>query len=363
MKKLVVLGDGIASMLAINYFKLHTDWEIECLIKPDSKHWDVGISSALDTPFQLDNVNYLDIEKFNANLKLGIMKENFNGKDYFQSYKLSNASLQFNSKDFIAYLKSINNIKYTETDDFITDSADFIIDGSGVPVIDDSYNIIKNIPVNTALGIKIPHEYPPFMYTKIKAMQHGYISMIPSKRYLFVTHMYNSNINTEDEILEDLEKMFPINKHQTIPFKNYYKKFPYKNNKVYIGNKNFFVEPFEGTSLTGINITINSAYHLWNNPRSFEPQALRDYIDEAIDTILMHYLANKNIDTAFWNTANSLAIDHFRNSTSNNFKNRVLNIYDPRVKYSYSHFYDQKMLKANLDYLGVGSLFRNLFGN
>jgi hypothetical protein len=77
----------------------------------------------------------------------------------------------------------------------------------------------------------------------------------------------------------------------------------------------------------------------------------------------MHYLANKNIDTAFWNTANSLAIDHFTNSTSNNFKNRVLNIYDPRVKYSYSHFYDQKMLKANLDYLGVGSLFRNLFGN
>jgi len=361
MKKLTVLGDGISSMLAVNYFNYHTDWEIECLTIPGMLKWNVGVSCALDTPFSLKNINYLDIEKFNANLKLGIYKKNFNNKDYFQSYELSNASIQFNSVDFTNYLKEINNITYKEVPNYDDIDTDFLFDAAGIPKLNDNYITVDSIPVNKALGIRVPHDHAPFMYTVIKAMNHGYISMIPTAKELFVTYIHNSDISTEDEILEDLSKEFPVSTYQVLPFKNYYRKIPFKGNTVYGGNKNFFIEPFEGTSLTGLNLTLREAYNLWTNNPVFNANVLRNYLDEAIDIVMMHYLSNKNKDTKFWNYANQKATEHFKTKVSKDFKDRYLNLISPQVQYKLSHFYNQRMFKENLDYLNIKDDLYNFF--
>lgn len=362
-QKITVIGDGLAGMLAINLFNTKSDLEIEC-VSNNNKPQDVGISATLDFYLYMNYMNhigYQDVKEFNAHHKTGVMKTGFN-KDYFQSFDLANISCQFNSLDLINYLKTQNsNIKYSNIDRNKIDS-DYILDTSGKPKLDTNYEIIKDIPVNTALGIKIAWDRPNFDYTSINARPNGYISCIPTGNYLFVTYIFNNEISNDSEILQDLQLFLTQSKisynvldYKLLKFNNYYRKQTKENNIFYSGNSAFFIEPFEATSLSGI-LRLNAfALEFINKTVPVYPsEDYLSYIKECIEMILIHYLSGSVYDTPFWSMAKEKATNYFATSSSDYLKERLIEIdYPHKMASRPSYFYDIGMFEFNLNNLGI----------
>lgn len=352
MKKLSVVGAGLSGMLAVHLFNNQSDFEIECIDNNSGKQ-NVGISSTLDLYLYLkycSNINYKDIEKFNAWHKTGVSKEGFGDSNYFQSFDLANISCQFNSLDLINYLQSINkNIKYTDT---LDKNSDFIIDATNKPK--DITNV--TMPVNTILGFKLSWEYPTFDYTRLIARPFGYISIMPTKKYKFVTYVYNNKFNTSEDIISDLLDLgYKVNDYQNWSFNSYYLNKPLQKNKLYTGNSAFFLEPFEATSL-GSAIKLNvAAYELWTKQSPVDRHIeYLEYVQECQEMIYIHYLAGSIWDTPFWNNAQMLAKKFFANNMSKEFKTRLEKINKPWInELRPSYFYDFNMFKYNLNNLNI----------
>jgi hypothetical protein len=309
----------------------------------------------------MNHIGYQDVKQFNAHHKTGVMKTGFN-KDYFQSFDLANISCQFNSLDLINYLKTHNsNIKYSNIDRNKIDS-DYILDTSGKPKLDTNYEIIKDIPVNTALGIKIAWDRPNFDYTSINARPNGYISCIPTGNYLFVTYIFNSEISNNSEILQDLQLFLTQSKisynvldYKLLNFDNYYRKETKENNTFYSGNSAFFIEPFEATSLSGI-LRLNAFALEFINKTvpNYPTQDYLSYIKECTEMILIHYLSGSVYDTPFWSMAKEKATNYFATSSSDYLKERLIEIdYPHKMASRPSYFYDIGMFEFNLNNLGV----------
>lgn len=341
-------------MLAVNLFNNKTDFEVECVDNNTGKQ-NVGISATLDLYGYLkyiNNIGYDEIHKFNAWHKTGVSKEGFGDSNYFQSFDLTNISCHFNSLDLINYLYKINeNVKYI---DKLDKNSDYIIDATNTPkdVVD------IEMPVNTILGIKIPWDNPTFDYTRLIARPYGYISIMPTKRYMFVTYVYNNTFNTTEDITNDLNELnYDTNKYQTFSFKSYYHPQPLTGNTLYTGNSAFFLEPFEATSL-GSTIKLNiAAYELWTQQSPLTRMLeYNEYVQECREMILIHYLAGSKWDTLFWNNAQDVAERFFKHNMSDAFKQRLKVLKEPWQKeLQPSFFYDIDLFRHNLDNLGITS--------
>lgn len=373
MKKITVIGKGLAGMMSVNFFNNVEHWEVECVYNTDYPEQDVGISTALDFygyMSEINNLTYPEVKEFKGFHKTGVSKENFGDNTYFQSFKAGNISVQFNSVDMINYLQKLNdNIKYTELEDVSYKSlnTDYIVDTTP-PNWDDDYAYSKHIPVNKAHGTKIPWLYPQFDYTRIIARPYGWISMIPTKDFLFCTYIFNQDLNSDSEIEDDmlvhlLDEAYDISdlKFKSFPFKNYYIKQALKDNVLYNGNKSAFLEPFEATAFSN-TIRLASDYfeHLvYDQP--FHNDRYLEYIQESQEVILMHYLAGSKWDTEFWNHATNVAEDFFRNHSSDKFKQRIEKITKPYLKKNtLSFFYTQALYEYNIFNLGVYEKLKSL---
>ncbi len=201
MQKIHVKGDGLAGMLAVNLFNKYYD--VSC--SHEAPPFDVGISNTLGLFKQLRGVNnpsFADLDKYNGLIKLGVSKEGFGNNNYFMSFTPPEVSVQFNSVDFINFLKDINNnVQYIDGHNISNDS--IIIDCSGYANLDDNYQYIK-VPVNTVLGYTYNYTYPEFQHTKLIAGKYGYISMIPTKNKCFVSYIFNNEITNEETIAKEL---------------------------------------------------------------------------------------------------------------------------------------------------------------
>ena len=72
--------------------------------------------------------------------------------------------------------------------------------------------------------------------------------------------MFNSDINSLDEVKEDVKDVFeqynlvPSDKTNFLQFKNYSRKVNFQGRVSYNGNASFFFDPLEATSITNIDI-------------------------------------------------------------------------------------------------------------
>lgn len=350
MKKITVIGKGLAGSLAIKHFEKY--YEVECLYTNDYIQ-NVGISSALDLYLTINDFTYEDIKAFNGNHKTGVHKLNFN-KDYFQSFIPPFVSVQFNSKEFVDFINNNSNALFKQVDsiDYNSIDTDYIIDCSGVSKLTDDYYKLKYIPVNAAISTKIKEEHIDD-FTTISAQDYGWISRIPTLNGTFVSYIFNKDINTKDEILSAFP--YDVKEYQYFEFNNYYHKKPFSKNIFYNGNKAFFIEPFEGTALSGIVKTNSTILDIIENQISIEESTkhYNNYFKEAQDVILMHYLStNKN--TAFWDNANKLAEQHFINNGSN----VITDVFNNKPVQSF--FYDNNLYQYNIDNLGIRNKLKDL---
>jgi hypothetical protein len=324
MKKVAIIGKGTAGAQSVIHFLRHMpDCEIEWHFDPSISPQAVGEGSVLPLSrnlFQNLNFNYLELDKIDGTLKTGIYKSNWgHGKeDFLHSFPPPYAAVHFNAVALQNYIfekvkdkvtVKEHNIKATDID------ADFVMDCSGKPSSYEEFDIPSYIPVNSVHVTQCYWEYPRFQHTLTVARPYGWVFGVPLQNRCSIGYLYNKNINTLEEVKEDVKNVFekynltPSQDTNTFSFGNYYRKSNYTEKIAYNGNASFFLEPLEATSVGVMDHIQRSSWDLWNGHQSVD-QANFKYqqnIREIESVIMLHYLAGSSFDTEFWKFATDRA--------------------------------------------------------
>ena len=318
-KKLAIIGNGTAGSLSSAFFNRNTNWEVEWYFDPNIKPQSVGEGSTIPLPFSLYNdldFQINDLEKIEGTLKRGVRKIDWNGNgDYMSDFPLSNAGLHFNAVKLQQYtfnkLKSQINIIPKHINDYNQVDCNYIIDCSGKPSNYTDYHQVESINLNSAYVVACDWDYPKFEYTLCIARPYGWVFGIPLQSRCSIGYLFNKDINTLEEVKEDIQNIFlqynlnPSNKTQYLNFNNYYKKKNFTDRVAYNGNSSFFLEPMEATS-TGMISTINHLVgEIIEEGKSIEEQN-NIYLNENQEIegmISLHYFAGSKFQTKFWEIA------------------------------------------------------------
>jgi hypothetical protein len=123
--------------------------------------------------------------------------------------------------------------------------------------------------------------------------------------------MYNNNINTLDQVKEDVQHIFeefrltPSDTTNAFSFKNYYRKKNFDGRVAYNGNASFFLEPLEATSIGFMDKINRRAFDVWNDYKDLEAANVfyTQKVKEIENVIMLHYAAGSVFDTDFWHWA------------------------------------------------------------
>ena len=330
-KKLTIIGRGTAGCYAASHFAANSDLELELYYDPDTKVQTVGESGNLLLPKALQRnlgINYENMSQIDATFKVGVTKLHWNdGKKYVNWFPPGSTSYHF----FAHGLQNLilDRLKYrmkiipARVDPKDIDS-DFIMDCSGKPAVyDDFYYLSErddSIPVNAVYVTECPWTVPKYNTTHAVARPYGWVFAVPLANRLSVGYLYNRNINTLDEVKEDVKEVFkeldviPSERTQAFDFDNYYRKQNFVDRVCYNGNQSFFLEPLEATSIWTMNYIQHMAYDVWLKDKPIEV-ANQEYVEKMgqIETcIMLHYFAGSEFNTEFWKFARDRGQRHMK---------------------------------------------------
>lgn len=335
-KKLTFIGKGLAGSLTIFHFIRWTDWEIEWIYDPNIPVQSVGEGTTLDIPKSMYinfGFNAHNLAEVDGSLKLGIWKKNWGktGKEFIHEFPPGACSYHYNALKLQNFImreaKKRPNVKVIEANIPSHDSidSDFIMNCTGRPTDYTEYTLSKAIPVNSVLATQCFWEGARFQYTLAIARPYGWIFCIPLQNRCAVGYMYNNEWNTLEDIQEDTKEfcktlnLIPSNVTQGFSFKSYFKNNVIEDRVFYNGNKAFFLEPLEATSLSYIEYIARHAYDVWN--KSADPlEVSKDILvrgKEYETLICLHYLAGSIFDTKFWKRSKEMALQHYEEQSVN----------------------------------------------
>jgi tryptophan halogenase len=188
--------------------------------------------------------------------------------------------------------------------------------------------VLKEIPVNSVYVVQCDWDYPRLNYSLTNAMRYGWVFGIPLQDRISIGYLFNKEINTLEEIKEDIKNVFneynliPSNKTNYLEFQSYYKTKNFNSKVIYNGNASFFIEPLEATSIGfSIKNTRNAiAYWLENLNKKSTEELQEDYLKNISDIsamISLHYLARSKYNTEFWKYAESKATEKIKKEFEN----------------------------------------------
>lgn len=335
-KRLTIIGSGTAGCLSLIHFFKYTDYEINWIADENIKPQAVGEGSTITLPSSLNKCikfYHTDLEKVDGTFKTGVQKINWNGNGNFYhhfwpptiGYHFNAVKLQEFIKNWSNDIPRINRINLNVTDHSEIDS-DFIIDCSGKPSDYNDYIESKCIPVNSVYVTQCYWEWPRFNHTIAIARPYGWVFVIPLINRCSIGYMYNKDINTLEEIKDDVKHIFeeynlePSEHTNNFSFKNYYRKNNIVGRSVYNGNASFFLEPLEATSIDCMDTINRQAFDYFNNPQlylEYDQNSYRSLITETENIIALHYLAGSKFKTKFWETAEKNATTHLETALQN----------------------------------------------
>jgi len=298
-----IIGNGISAHLAaLKYIKNPLKWDRQ------DDYFTLPMSSTLDLiPFLKDSIDieYKDFPDFNAIPKTGVRKTNFGCNDFYSNFTAPYVAMHFDSWSFNNYIYKNLNIKEAKDTDYIIQTKK--------PVVDNSYNLIT-VPVNAAIGIRIPNKSKR-TYTHLVAEEHGWVQIIPTYNYIYMYYVYNKNITSTEEI-KDYFKVFKQDYFHAMDFNSYYKKDPFQDNYLHLGLNAFFIEPFDATSLSGALRLLDLSQDIMNKTIKKDHALFlyNDYIKEALEVLMLHYVSRVPFNSEFWNRANDIATDYLINN-------------------------------------------------
>jgi hypothetical protein len=303
------------------------------------------------------------LSKIDGTFKYGVKKVNWSkGKEFTHYFTPPYISYHFNAAKLQDYIinELSNDIKIIDsnvTHDKI--DADFIMDCSGKPSNYDDYEMSDYIAVNAVHVTQCFWDYPRFQYTLAIARPYGWVFGIPLQNRCSIGYMYNHNINTLEEVKEDVKHIFeeynltPSDTTNSFTFKNYQKKHIVEDRVVYNGNSCFFLEPLEATSIYTMDIIQRQAFDFWFNNK--DKVSVNDNcvntLKEIQNVIMMHYCNGSTFDTEFWNFAKDRGERCMINSLKDPKFNSILDRAKKDVIENYIGYgsWNAQSFKQNLD--------------
>lgn len=340
-KKIAIIGKGTAgSQAAAHFARFFPEAEIDWYFDPDKPAQSVGEGSTLELPNNLFNnlgFTHGTLKEVNGTFKTGIHKENWGRvrSSFFHDFPPPQSGYHFSAIELQEYtLKKLQGRVNVIAENTSADSvkADMILDASGKPSNLEEFYESEYIPVNAAYVVPAYWDKPQFDYTLTIASKHGWIFGIPLQNRLSVGYLYNSDISQKEDLLEEIFEIFdrydvsPSEQHNSLSFKNYYRKnnFVEGGKIAYSGNASFFLEPLEATSISTMDRIQRSAFDVWSGSKSAS-QANKEYLSFMRQNefmIMMHYAAGSIFDTPFWQHAQRLGNKKIQDSADDKeFKN------------------------------------------
>jgi tryptophan halogenase len=221
------------------------------------------------------------------------------------------------------------------------------MDCSGKPQDYDAFNMSECIPVNSVHVTQCYWDAPRFQYTLTIARPYGWVFGIPLQNRCSIGYLYNKDINTLDEVKEDVKNIFeqynltPSEHTNSFGFKNYTRKENFTDRIAYNGNSSFFLEPIEATSIATMDMLNRGAFDIWFNGKS-PTQTCNEYteaLEEIEHVIMLHYFAGSIFKTPFWEYATERGTNSMRKAIQ---RDRFVNIINHSLE-------DIKFLHANYD--------------
>lgn len=320
MKKISIIGQGTAGCLTAAHFSRHMpDWEIDWYYDSNKKAQSVGEGSTLSLPHNLYhsiNFYYCNYDLIDATPKIGIFKEGWgvDAESFLHSFPPSTSAMHFNAvklqKFIVEYLKNKVNIIDNNINIKNIDS-DYVIDCSGKPESYYDYSKSNYIPVNAAHIVQCYWDHPRFLHTLAIARPYGWVFGIPLQNRCSIGYLFNNNINTIDDIKDDIKNVLvkynltESTEINNLNFNNYYKNTNFIDNIAFNGNSSFFLEPLEATSLDLVNLIQRLSYDVINKNKTTD-QANFIYNENILQIeaiIMLHYFAGSKYRTTFWEFA------------------------------------------------------------
>jgi hypothetical protein len=382
-KKIAVIGRGTAGSLGLVHFAKHLpECEIDWYFDPKTPPQAVGEGSTLVLPknlFESMAFTYQDLRKIKGTMKTGIYKENWgpDSEPFFHDFPPPQSGIHFNAIELQNYIlehaKTLLNKRVTmipEAVDYENVDADFVFNATGAPKQLEKFYSSKYIPVNAAYVTQCYWDVPRFDYTLTIAGKYGWIFGIPLQNRCSIGYMYNSGINTEEEVAEDVKEIFekynlvPSKDTNSLKFNNYFRKENYENNGrlVHSGNSSFFLEPLEATSIGLMDKIQRSAWDLWTGEKRIE-EAHFKYLNEINQiefVIMMHYAAGSRFKTDFWEFAQERGIKKLESMGSDSEAQRIY-----QLTKGYKTMYEGEKVMGDVKEFGswwTGSFIQNIHG-
>lgn len=366
-KKISIIGRGTAGSFSLNHFSRYTNYEIECYYDSNIKEQSVGEGSAVvipETLYETLQFNYVDLQSINGTIKTGISYQNWGVKDYFHSFEPPYVSIHFNALKLQEYLqyKNKKRVKFIDSNVNIEDiDSDYIIDCSGTPNIDDTFNKAEYIPVNSVVLHQIPVKQQVLNYTLCIARPYGWVFGIPLTDKISFGYLFNKDINRKEEVVDDLTSLVKElgygiiykDTFKNIDFNNYYRKNNFNENIFYNGNASFFLEPMEATSISSIDTVNRKIYDIINGNTTdiFENAWYQEWFKQIQEVITLHYFAGSKYKTKFWEYAKDLATECMKNFE---VKAEIIRMYKKNEIFTDSYgTWGSYNFKQNIEGLGI----------
>ena len=321
--KVAIIGKGLAGILTAMAWKAHYPaTEIEIYYDPFSPIEPVGSGSwpnmlDLITEYQTTNPECWPSWReadWDQTVKTGISYKGW-GKDWFHDFGMNRVAMHFDPKKFCDDMA--RNFKCIPKRVGYNIDADFIYDCGGSPFSGrectsetwDRYTLLQN-PLNRVLLAETDPYSSVYCTTDSIATKDGWTFVIPLQSRTSVGYMFNSDITSDNEALDNFVEQF--GEHRLLGFRsfhNYMANNPVLDGRIFMnGNKYFFIEPLEATSVTGYMVWIERTlqYVMGNATlQDIVADNQRD-IQENANFLLYHYAHGSEFNTPFWDYAKGL---------------------------------------------------------
>lgn len=303
---IAVIGTGTAGVMSLSHLLawLPETCKITSIYNPKIPMLGIGESTSTSIPKTLyygTGFNLLtEPEKLDATVKHGVKYSNWREQTVYTTLPPPNYAMHFNNfklreVSFDAFTKLWGNKfeeltgeitlfedkgDYVQIDvDNVQYTFDYVIDCRGFPKSYEKYDMVDTIPVNHCIvhGVNEPGDWN---YTHHYAHPNGWMFGIPLQTRQGWGYLYNDNITTKDQAIENLKSIkngVDADKLREFTFKSYKAKKFIDGRIINNGNRALFYEPIE--ALSG-----------W-----FYDQVLRSFFDVIITQTLTEEVANNSL--------------------------------------------------------------------
>ncbi|NEO32636.1 MAG: tryptophan 7-halogenase [Symploca sp. SIO3C6] len=362
--KIAVIGGGTAGHMAAAHISKHFP-QFELYHIYDSKIPSIGVGEGTLPGFpvwltEITGLDYPDLKELcQITIKYGNCFENWGNKHqqfmhHFYpigdtyAYHISADQIVKILQDYISATHIDKKVIDLKSDGITVDiafedntslQADLAIDARGFPKsLNDNHLKLSLIPTNAALirqcpgydkrlvNVKMGEQL--FQYesaTRAVARPHGWIFVIPLTHRTSYGYIYNSSINSAEEIATDFDEFLSLEgveftgKQKKLNFPNFTQQTLFDGAIFKLGNAASFLEPLEATAIA---VTLQQMYSFSHWPLGYlsqqkqrgklkesNVQVLNRYLLKNIYKLSLfvgwHYAMGSAFDTEFWRFAKS----------------------------------------------------------